>query len=53
VRSDEIGRRLREQDLATVSGVRDALRAMHLVPDVVAAPDERLSGVQSDAHAQL
>ena len=47
----EIARCLRDENLAAVTGGGDARSAMHIEPDVSLLGDQRLPGVQSDAHS--
>ena len=51
LRLDQIVRRLREHDLSAVCCAHDPGRDVHVDADVVPVRDERLAGVQADAHA--
>ncbi len=47
----QVARRLRDEDLATVPGRRNARSAVHLHPDVALVREQRLAGVQTHADA--
>ena len=47
----QIAGRLRDEDLPSVSDRRDARGAMHIDADVALVGNKRLSGVDTDPHA--
>jgi hypothetical protein len=51
-RIEQLTRRLREENLASVPGVADPRGLMHVDPGVLSAHDERLARVQTHSHAE-